>query len=110
MPGGGQAGLLAPPPPPPPDPEPIVVTATDTGATIEATAAGAPAQRAAEVDIATMQDHAAVRFERMADARGRSWRAAASVTPTRTALRLVVMRFLVERALTSLSVGARPGR
>lgn len=35
MPGGGQAGLSAPPPPPPADPEPIVVTPASGSAAVE---------------------------------------------------------------------------
>jgi hypothetical protein len=43
MPGGGQAGLVAPPPPPPPDPEPVVVSVVDAASgQIEVTAASAP--------------------------------------------------------------------
>ena len=65
LPGGGQAGLTAPPPPPPPDPEPIVVSiSAGGGATIEATAAGVPAPTTATVAIADMGGHAVVQFER----------------------------------------------
>ena len=42
-PGGGQVGLSAPPPPPPPAPEPIVVSIGQEPATVEMTAALAPA-------------------------------------------------------------------
>lgn len=41
QPGGGQAGLSAPPPPPPPDPEPIIVSIADAGS-VEVTAAAVP--------------------------------------------------------------------
>ncbi len=100
MPGGGQVGLSAPPPPPPPDPEPIVVAAGP--ASIEVTAAGAPPPVvAATVDIALMGDHAVVRFERNVDASARRSQPAAPAT-MRATLRLLVMRYLVERALTIL--------
>src|SRR5918996_842495 len=60
-PGGGQAGLTAPPPPPPPDPAPIIV------------AADVPATTAAEVEVtaesAEMAGNSTVAaFERRADA------------------------------------------
>jgi hypothetical protein len=99
MPGGGQVGLSAPPPPPPPDPEPIVVMASS--ASIEVTAAGGPSAVAARVDIAGMQDHAAVRFERRVDAAARRSLTSAPATMPAT-LRLLVMRHVVERALTIL--------
>lgn len=99
MPGGGQVGLSAPPPPPPSDPEPIVVTLTN--ATIEVTAAGAPRQVAAEVDLAAMQDHAAVRFEGDVDARARRSRSVAPISMPAT-LRLLVMRHVIDHALALL--------
>jgi hypothetical protein len=99
MPGGGQVGLSAPPPPPPLDPEPIVANASL--ATIEVTAAGAPPPVAATVDVATMQDHAAVRFERLVDAAAIRLHPAAPATMPAT-LRLLVMRYLVDRGLTIL--------
>ena len=97
MPGGGQVGLSAPPPPPPPDPEPVVVTVSN--ATIEVTAAGAPRQVAAEVDLAAMHDHAAVRFERSVDVAHRRSRLTFSASMPAT-LRLLVMRHAIERALS----------
>jgi hypothetical protein len=101
MPGGGQIGLSAPPPPPPPDPEPIVVTASLTS--IEVTAAGEPLP-VATVDVALMGDHAVARFERRVDAAaGRSRPSAAAIMPA--TLRLVVMRYVVERSLKLLSTG-----
>ena len=101
MPGGGQVGLSAPPPPPLPDPEPIVVSVGS--ASIEVTAAGAPVQVAADVDLDAMRDHAGVRFERMVDAANRpSPRAASTSLPA--ALRLLVMRHAIERAMSLLSI------
>ena len=110
LPGGGQAGLIAPPPPPPPDPEPIVVSiSAGGGASIEATAAGAPASTTATVDVAEMGGHAVVQFERTADAAALRW---SRVTPARSVpatLRLLVMRQLIERALAELPMRIRPG-
>ncbi len=103
-PGGGQAGLVAPPPPPPPNPKPIVVSVADAGAaSIESTAGSVPALTAAVVDIRLMADHAVVRFEHLADLRADvlmrgSWRA----PRISTTIRLVITRLVVERALRHL--------
>jgi hypothetical protein len=105
-PGGGQVGLSAPPPPPPPDPEPIVVTASTSS--IEVTAAGAPRQVAATIDLAAMQDHAVVRFERLVDAAARRTVMAGPATMPAT-LRLLVIRHVIERALTMLPTRIVPG-
>lgn len=106
MPGGGQVGLSAPPPPPPPDPEPIVVTVSTAG--IEVTAAGAPHPVAAAIDLAAMEDHAVVRFERRVDAAAlRSVMTAPASLPA--TLRLLVMRHVIERALTMLPTRIAPG-
>lgn len=104
MPGGGQVGLSAPPPPPPPDPEPIVVAVSDQHdpGSIEMTAAGSPRLDAAVVDIASVQDHAVVRFERTVDAARSRARAVSPPTSRQAALRLVVVRLLVERIVSSL--------
>ena len=103
MPGGGQAGLTAPPPPPPPDPAPIIVEIgpDPDRPSGEMTAAGAPPAVAA-VDIATMHDHAVVRFERWVDAGGRRAGSGATGVSRQAALRMVVMRLIVERALGDL--------
>ncbi len=107
-PGGGQAGLSAPPPPPPANPKPIVVSVADAGgSTIESVAAGAPALTTAVVDIRDMADHAAVRFERMADERAR---AATFSQPSRRyspVMRALIARFVIERALPTLPAGLR---
>jgi hypothetical protein len=105
-PGGGQAGLTAPPPPPPPDPEPIVVyvSADSEVPSIEMTAAGTPRPVAAIVDVARMGDHAVVRFERSVDATPLEYRITMSPNPRQAALRRIVMQFLVERALANLPV------
>ncbi|MEO7296728.1 MAG: hypothetical protein ABIZ57_11355 [Candidatus Limnocylindria bacterium] len=111
MPGGGQAGLTAPPPPPPPDPAPIVVAlSTDPEVpSIEQTAAGTPKPVAAIVDIAEMSEHAVVRFERAVDAVPRwSWSTAAP-TSRQAILRLVVMQLVVDRAISNLPLRIGPG-
>ena len=111
MPGGGQAGLAAPPPPPPPDPEPIIVTVSTAagGASIEATAAGTPSRVAAVVDIDEMADHAVVRFERARDVAALHSRRHAPHVSTRAALRMIVMRLLIERAMAGLPLRIGPG-
>ncbi len=107
MPGGGQVGLAAPPPPPPPDPEPIVVAVS--GSSIEVAAAGAPRRPvAATIDLAAMQDHAVVRFERRVDATARRSVVTARATMPAT-LRLLVMRLVIERALAMLPTRIGPG-
>ncbi|MDQ3691924.1 MAG: hypothetical protein M3406_18195 [Chloroflexota bacterium] len=126
MPGGGQVGLAAPPPPPPPDPEPIIVTvvaqpepptaeATAVETTVaepsvaeaprpvaEVQAAEAPRPVAADVDIAEMDNHAAVRFERWIDAATHRSSATHAPTSRQATLRLVVMRLILERAVSNL--------
>ncbi|MGH2382769.1 MAG: hypothetical protein ACRDG7_16330, partial [Candidatus Limnocylindria bacterium] len=111
MPGGGQAGLLAPPPPPPPDPAPITVTVSAVPGipSIEMTAAATPPLVAATAEIALMRDHAVVRFERSRDATPRPSWSSAPGTPRQAALRTIVMRLVVERALTNLPVRIGPG-
>ena len=89
-----------------------MVAVSDTGGpgSIEMTAAGAPRQVAAVVDIASVESHAAVRFERTVDA-ARAHAAAAAAAPTsrQAVLRLVVVRVLVERIASSLHVGILSG-
>jgi hypothetical protein len=106
-PGGGQVGLSAPPPPPPANPAPIVVSVArpTTTARIEATAADSPPPRPAVVDINRMADHAVVRFERAVDdASVRDRHATADPSP-RLAVRLLLLRVLVEHALRNLPLG-----
>ena len=111
MPGGGQVGLSAPPPPPPPDPAPIVVAVSspEDPAAIEMTAASTPRLVAATVDIASAQDHAVVRFERSADAARAYDRAASPPTSRQSALRLALVRVLIERVASSLPLHLVPG-
>ncbi|MEO7117707.1 MAG: SpoIID/LytB domain-containing protein, partial [Candidatus Limnocylindrales bacterium] len=110
-PGGGQAGLVAPPPPPPPNPEPIVISVSEAGtASIESTAAGAPALTAAVVDIRRLASHAVVRFERRVDLRARaSSRGSWSGPRISAAVRVIVARLVVERALQNLPTSLRLG-
>ena len=111
MPGGGQAGITAPPPPPPPDPVPIVVAvSTDPEVlSIEQTAAGTPKPVAAVVDIAEMSEHAVVRFERAEDATPRRMWSGPPATPRHAVLRLVVMQLVVDRAIDNLPLYIGPG-
>jgi hypothetical protein len=111
MPGGGQVGLSAPPPPPPPDPAPIVVAVSnpEDPAAIEMTAASTPRLVAAIVDIASAQDHAVVRFERSADAARAHDRATSPAMSRQSALRLALMRVLIERIASSLPLRLVPG-
>jgi hypothetical protein len=106
MPGGGQVGLSAPPPPPPPDPAPIVVAVSNPEGpgTIEMTAASTPRLVAATVDIASAQDHAAVRFERSVDAARAHDRSTTPPMSRQFALRLALMRILIERIASSLAL------
>jgi len=57
----------------------------------------------AEVDSATMGNHAAVRFERLVDAAPQP-SITTPATSRQAALRLVVMRLVVERAIDSLGI------
>nr|MBA2265692.1 hypothetical protein [Chloroflexota bacterium] len=57
----------------------------------------------AEVDSATMGNHAAVRFERLVDAAPQP-SIATPATSRQAALRLVVMRLVVERAIDNLGI------
>ncbi|MGQ0608602.1 MAG: SpoIID/LytB domain-containing protein [Chloroflexota bacterium] len=111
VPGGGQVGLTAPPAPPPRDPAPITVTVSSVPGipSIDVTAAGTPPLVAGTAEIAQMRDHAVVRFERSHDVTLRpSWTSAPG-TPRQVALRTIVLRFIVERALTHLAVRIGPG-
>ncbi|MGI8999079.1 MAG: SpoIID/LytB domain-containing protein [Candidatus Limnocylindria bacterium] len=117
-PGGGQAGLTAPPPPPAPDPIPIVValSADPEVPSIEMTAAGTSGPVAATmspvaaiVDIIEMRDHAVVRFERAVDAAPRSSGTSTPGTARHAVLRAIVMRLVVERALHNLPLRIGPG-
>ncbi|MEO5987087.1 MAG: SpoIID/LytB domain-containing protein [Candidatus Limnocylindria bacterium] len=110
-PGGGQTGLVAPPAPPPPNPKPIVVSVNEAGtASIESTAAGAPARTEAVVDIRRLASHAVVRFERLADLQARaSGRGSWSGSRISTAVRIIVTRLVVERALQNLPASLRLG-
>ena len=110
MPGGGQAGITAPPPPPPPDPVPIVVAVTTDPEvpSIEQTAAGAPKPVAATVDIAEMSEHAVVSFERAVDAVPR-WYWSTAPTSRHAVLRLIVMQLVVDRAISNLPLRIGPG-
>ncbi len=103
-PGGGQSGLVAPPPPPPPNPTPIFVSVADSGtASIESTAGSVPALSVALVDIRLMADHAVVRFEHLADLRAHAAKDGSWTAPRiSTAIRLIVTRLVVGRALQHL--------
>jgi hypothetical protein len=110
-PGGGQVGLKAPPPPPPLNPEPIVVSVVQpaTGPNIAAVAAAKPRPMPAVVDIEQMSNHAVVRFERAVDAAGLRSAPATSAASPRLAMRLLVVRLLVERALRNLPLALYRG-
>ncbi|MDQ4035619.1 MAG: hypothetical protein M3153_06780 [Chloroflexota bacterium] len=69
---------------------------------IALTAASTPSLVAATVDIASAQDHAVVRFERSADAARAHDTAGPPPTSRRSALRLALMRILIERIASSL--------
>lgn len=100
QPGGGQAGLVAPPPPPPPNPEPIVVTLAEGAAVapilpeeVSAMAMPPPSPRA--------PDDRVVAFERSVDERAaRAARdVAAPIAVGATHRRWVTFRSLLERLL-----------
>jgi hypothetical protein len=74
------------------------------GTTMEATAAGTPRPVAAVVDIADMGEHAVVRFEHWVDAQPDGSRFHTLAGTRQAALRLVVIRFVVERAVTTFSM------
>jgi len=86
------------------------VSVADAGTpTIESVAAGAPILTAAVVNIRDMADHAAVRFERMADGRARAGTFSQSSARFTVAVRMLIARLVVERVLRSLPAGLRIG-
>ena len=103
QPGGGQFGLVAPPPPPPSNPAPVVVVAAPAVVTVVAS----PEPEAAESD--PVREHLAVAFESSQDARRARERSSArdagplAVTPASGALRLLLLRAMVDRSLDELA-------
>jgi hypothetical protein len=101
QPGGGQAGLVAPPPPPPPDPEPVVVTVED--AAVPAAIEIRPVTLVVARDLPAT--HRAVAFERAADvaaARAERRPGGAVMEPIATA-RWLSLRALVDRLVASMA-------
>ena len=112
QPGGGQVGLEAPPPPPPPDPSPVVVTVAQpavVAVAVEPVAAGP--EPAAEPE--PLRDRPAAVFEASQDVRRAREQSSArdparrALNPSVAALRLMLMRAVLDRALDELA-GAMP--
>ena len=99
QPGGGQAGLSAPPPPPPPDPEPIIVSIAGAG-TIEVAAASTPERAPA------LADHRRL----LADESPYGWERPAAMASRQPSARWLTFRALLGQFLASLaerlSIGA----
>ena len=86
----------------------VSVGGTTAEPALAATAAGAPPSHAT-VEVARMQDHAVLRFERATDAAARASFNPARPSP-RLAVRLLLARLVTERALSSLPYRAGLGR